>query len=173
MKMDSSQVKEDAYTHIHFALIGLTQDWKIETSDTQYQWKRFKDLKTKMKKIASFGGWSFSAEAPNYDVFRSGMRPENRETLATNIADFVTQNILDGVDIDWYVFQRTRNAILKLTPLKGISKRDRHPRYHSGQQRGCTKLPKISHALAIKATKGEKCFHSGSGLILVLKAFPH
>lgn len=101
------------------------------------------------------------------------MRPENRETLATNIADFVTQNNIDGVDIDWYVFQRTQNAILKLTPLEGISKRDRHPRYPSGQQRGCTKLHKISHALEIKATKGEKCFYSGSGLVLVLETFPH
>lgn len=126
-----------------------------------------------MKKIASFGGWSFSAEAPNYDVFGSGMRPENRETLAINIADFVTQNNLNGVDIDWCVFQRTQNSILKLTTLKGISKRDRYPRYPSGQQRGCTKLHKISHTLKIKATKGEKCFHSGSGLVLVLEAFPH
>ncbi|KFG80073.1 chitinase [Metarhizium anisopliae] len=86
---------------------------KIETSDTQYQWKRFKDLKTKMKKITSFGGWSFSAEAPNCDVFQSGMRPENRETLATNIADFVTQNNIDGVDIDWYVFQRPESGAKK------------------------------------------------------------
>lgn len=103
LKMDSSQISASDYTHIHFAFIGLTHDWKIETSDTQYQWSRFKDLKTKMKKIVSFGGWSFSAEAPNYEVFRTGVTPENRDTLATNIANFVMQNNLDGVDIDWYV----------------------------------------------------------------------
>lgn len=101
LKMDVSQIDSSAYTHIHFAFIGLTHSYQIDTTDTAYQWGRFRDFTTSMKKIASFGGWTFSAEAPNYDIFRTGMLPANRETLATNIANFVNSNNLDGVDIDW------------------------------------------------------------------------
>ncbi|KXX75401.1 Killer toxin subunits alpha/beta [Madurella mycetomatis] len=101
LKMDISQIDESKYTHIHFAFIDLTHSYQIDTSSTQYQWERFRDLETSMKKIVSFGGWTFSAEAPNYDIFRLGMLPANRETLANSIANFVNSNNLDGVDIDW------------------------------------------------------------------------
>lgn len=34
-------------------------------------------------------------------IFREGVTEENRNTLAANIAAFVTDNALDGVDFDW------------------------------------------------------------------------
>ena len=36
-----------------------------------------------------------------YQIFRDGVRSENRDKLAQNIAKFVQDNGLDGVDIDW------------------------------------------------------------------------
>lgn len=53
------------------------------------------------KKILSFGGWDFSAQPSTYNIFRQGVKAANRLTMATNIANFIKENNLDGVDIDW------------------------------------------------------------------------
>lgn len=53
------------------------------------------------KKILSFGGWDFSTLPGTYNIFRQGVKAANRLTMATNIANFVKDNNLDGVDIDW------------------------------------------------------------------------
>ena len=53
------------------------------------------------KKILSFGGWAFSTEPATYNIFREGTRKANRQLLAQNIADFINEHELDGVDIDW------------------------------------------------------------------------
>ncbi|KAL4987616.1 glycoside hydrolase superfamily [Aspergillus falconensis] len=47
------------------------------------------------------GGWTFSTEPATYMVFRNGVQPANRETMAKKIADFVLEHDLDGIDIDW------------------------------------------------------------------------
>ncbi|PKS05023.1 hypothetical protein jhhlp_008389 [Lomentospora prolificans] len=47
------------------------------------------------------GGWAFSTEPASYKTLRRGTNPEHAETLASNIANFVNDNGLDGVDIDW------------------------------------------------------------------------
>jgi GH18 family chitinase len=36
-----------------------------------------------------------------YQIFRNGVKPANRLTMATKIANFIKENGLDGVDIDW------------------------------------------------------------------------
>ena len=36
-----------------------------------------------------------------YNTFRQGVKAANRLTMATKIANFVKENYLDGVDIDW------------------------------------------------------------------------
>lgn len=36
-----------------------------------------------------------------YNIFRQGVKAANRLTMATKIANFVKENYLDGVDIDW------------------------------------------------------------------------
>jgi GH18 family chitinase len=53
------------------------------------------------KRIISFGGWDFSTGPDTYTIFRDGVNVVNRNKLATNIANFVNQHNLDGVDIDW------------------------------------------------------------------------
>ncbi|KAH7006864.1 hypothetical protein EDB80DRAFT_880387 [Ilyonectria destructans] len=89
LKIDVSQIDQSKYTRVHFALIDVKSNFHIHTTKTQYQWGRFKTLETMME-IVSFGGWTFSAEAPSYDIFRKGMLPENRETLARTWPTFST-----------------------------------------------------------------------------------
>lgn len=61
LKMDVSQIDQSKYTHVYFAFIDVKSNFQIDTAKTQYQWGRFKIFKTTMKKIVSFGGWTFSA----------------------------------------------------------------------------------------------------------------
>jgi GH18 family chitinase len=67
---------------------------------TKYQFKQFLRV-LGPKKILSFGGWDFSTLPTTYNIFRQGVKAANRLTLATNIANFVKNNYLDRVDIDW------------------------------------------------------------------------
>ena len=34
-------------------------------------------------------------------IFRDGVTSANAETMATNMANFIIKNNLDGIDIDW------------------------------------------------------------------------
>ena len=63
----------------------------------------FEDFKklTGVKKIISFGGWSFSTEADTFPIFREGVTAAQRQTFANNVVKFVVDNNLDGVDFDW------------------------------------------------------------------------
>ncbi|KAK2816781.1 hypothetical protein FQN49_007988 [Arthroderma sp. PD_2] len=101
LNMDVRQI-HPSYTHIHFAFGMLTEDFKVylEVQYAKYQFEQFKKL-SGPKRILSFGGWTFSAERPYYGIFRNGVKPANRDKLASNIAKFVNDNGLDGVDIDW------------------------------------------------------------------------
>jgi len=50
----------------------------------------------------SFGGWSFSTDPSTYNIFRSGVATAaNQVAMAENIANFIFQYNLDGVDFDW------------------------------------------------------------------------
>jgi GH18 family chitinase len=64
------------------------------------EFREFMDL-TGVNKILSFGGWDFSTNPDTYMIFRQGVTEENRLTMATNIANFINSNNLDGVDLDW------------------------------------------------------------------------
>lgn len=63
----------------------------------------FADFKalTGVKRILSFGGWSFSTDYDTFPIFRTGVTAAQRQTLTNNIAAFVSANGLDGVDFDW------------------------------------------------------------------------
>ena len=74
-------------------------DWSIKINDTYKQWSDFKAIRE--KKVISFGGWGYSTEPGTYDILRQAMNPSNRNTFATNIAKFLEDNKLDGVDFDW------------------------------------------------------------------------
>jgi GH18 family chitinase len=65
-----------------------------------YEFQSFKEI-AGPKKILSLGGWSFSTDPTTYNIFRKGVTAANRETMATNMANFIIANDLDGIDIDW------------------------------------------------------------------------
>ncbi|KAJ4259837.1 hypothetical protein NW757_001787 [Fusarium falciforme] len=94
---DASQIDASKYTHLHFAFGTLTQDFDVEVGDklSQYQFQEFKRIKN-VKKILSFGGWDFSTNPATYAIFREGVKPANRLTMATKIANFIIKNDLEA-----------------------------------------------------------------------------
>ncbi|OAQ63718.2 chitinase [Pochonia chlamydosporia 170] len=99
---DALQIDGSQYTHVHFGFGMITQDYQINTgnAETTYEFENFKRI-SGAKRILSFGGWDFSTSPDTYTIFREGVKPANRLTLATNIANFIKKHNLDGVDIDW------------------------------------------------------------------------
>jgi GH18 family chitinase len=99
---DALQIDTSKYTHIHFGFGTLTSSYQVQVGDvlSKYQFWRFKSL-TGVKRILAFGGWTFSTDPETYFIFREGVKPANRLTMATNIANFIKVHNLDGVDIDW------------------------------------------------------------------------
>ncbi|KAE8149794.1 hypothetical protein BDV25DRAFT_172654 [Aspergillus avenaceus] len=102
LNMDVGQIDTEKYTHIHFGFGTLTEKFEVKVGDTlsQFEFEQFKQL-TGVKRILSIGGWDFSTSPETYMIFRDGVKSENRKQLAENIATFVKDNDLDGVDIDW------------------------------------------------------------------------
>ena len=88
------------YTHIHFAFGKITSDFKIDVSEVQEEFDHFKTM-TGFKKIISFGGWSFSTSGDSYPIFRDSVTSGQREAFAQEVANFVSDNGLDGADFDW------------------------------------------------------------------------
>lgn len=99
---DASQIDTSQYTHIHFGFGTLTTSYEVEVGDalSTYQFGEFKRI-SGAKRILSFGGWDFSTMPATYAIFRNGVKPANRLTMATKIANFIKKHDLDGVDIDW------------------------------------------------------------------------
>lgn len=90
---------DKTYTHIHWAFADIDKaSWKVVINDTHGQWADFKKLP--LKRIVSLGGWAYSTEAPYAFTLRSAII-DNRETFAANIAQFVKNEGIDGIDIDW------------------------------------------------------------------------
>ncbi|KAJ6445148.1 Lysine--tRNA ligase [Purpureocillium lavendulum] len=99
---DALQIDESQYTHLHFGFGDISQDYQISIGDDmmKYEFNNFRYIRGP-KKILSFGGWDFSTQPETYQILRQGTTPANRMTLAKNIANFIKDNNLDGVDIDW------------------------------------------------------------------------
>ncbi|KAL4811649.1 glycoside hydrolase superfamily [Aspergillus spinulosporus] len=99
---DPMQIDTSAYTHLHFGFATLTPEFDVEVGDklSTYMFKRFK-LVEGAKRILSFGGWAFSTEPETYMILRNGVKPANRLTMATKIANLIKEHDLDGVDINW------------------------------------------------------------------------
>ncbi|KAL6694812.1 hypothetical protein J3F84DRAFT_395201 [Trichoderma pleuroticola] len=91
---------DEGYTHLHFAFVNITKDLKVSVEDPRGQFKHFKDL-SGIKRIAAFGGWSFSVGLDTYTTLRQAIKPENREFFANQVVGFLKSNKLDGVDFDW------------------------------------------------------------------------
>lgn len=88
------------YTHIHLSFGEVSTSYEVDISSIQDQWELFQQL-SGFKKILSLGGWSFSTDPATYSIFREGVQPGNQDTFVANIVSFVTDNDLDGIDIDW------------------------------------------------------------------------
>lgn len=92
---------DGTYTHTHWAFAEIdTSDFSVKIKDEYNQWDEFKNVLT-TKKIISFGGWGYSTEPETYNILREAMNPANRATFASNIAKFLEDENLDGVDFDW------------------------------------------------------------------------
>ncbi|KAI0430580.1 hypothetical protein F5Y09DRAFT_307300 [Xylaria sp. FL1042] len=88
------------YTHVHFAFANISSDFKVDISAVDDIFKQFK-AKTGFKHILSFGGWAFSTSPETYPIFREGVTEAQRQTFANNVAQFIIDNEMDGVDFDW------------------------------------------------------------------------
>lgn len=97
---DARQIDGDRYTHLHYAFATLSDDYEVLIGDdmAMYEFENFRSVQGP-KKIITFGGWDFSTGPSTYYIFRNGVTAANRLTMATNIANFVKQHGLDGVDI--------------------------------------------------------------------------
>ncbi|KAJ5146492.1 uncharacterized protein N7515_001056 [Penicillium bovifimosum] len=100
--IDALQIDSSKFTHIHFGFGTLTPSFDVETGDIRstYNFGEFKKIKD-AKRMLSFGGWDFSTMPDTYQIFRDGVKPANRLSMAQKIAAFIKDNDLDGVDIDW------------------------------------------------------------------------
>ncbi|KAK6502020.1 hypothetical protein TWF481_009838 [Arthrobotrys musiformis] len=100
LQMPVDLIDKSKYTHIHYSFAEITKDFKVDISGVQGEWDRYKKM-TGIKKILSFGGWSFSTEQDSYPIFREAVTDANRQTFATNAVNFLKQHNLDGLDFDW------------------------------------------------------------------------
>ncbi len=92
-----------SYTHLHWAFADIDPAGLTPLiNNTNKQWSAFKALgaSTGVKRIASFGGWSFSTDATTFNIMRKAIL-ENRDAFAANLATFARDEGLDGIDIDW------------------------------------------------------------------------
>lgn len=102
LNQDALQIDTSKYTHLHFGFGTLKPDYTVEVGDqlSSYEFENFKRI-TGPARILSFGGWAFSTDPGTYNIFREGVKPANRLKMAQSIANFIKDNDLDGVDIDW------------------------------------------------------------------------
>ncbi|KAF1827906.1 glycoside hydrolase family 18 protein [Dissoconium aciculare CBS 342.82] len=92
--MKAKDIDTSKYSHMAWAFANVGQDNSIIVTD-QEQYKDFLAL-PKVKKIMSIGGWAAR------DALHAATRPENQESFANKILDFLNANKeLDGVDIDF------------------------------------------------------------------------
>ncbi|KAJ5559833.1 hypothetical protein N7513_002232 [Penicillium frequentans] len=100
LTMSVDQINTTFYSHIHFAFATITSDYAINVTGLEDQISLFSNM-TGVKRILSIGGWSFSTDADTYMIFRDAVTAANRDTLITNVVDFLEDWDLDGVDFDW------------------------------------------------------------------------
>ncbi|KAL2152192.1 hypothetical protein VTH82DRAFT_5376 [Thermothelomyces myriococcoides] len=102
LSQDTLQIDTSKYTHIHFGFAVLTPSYEVKFDDLliSYEFGEFKRI-GEAKRILSFGGWDFSTSRDTYFIFREGVKPANRLKMASNLANFIKEHDLDGIDIDW------------------------------------------------------------------------
>lgn len=100
---DISQLDLSTTTHIHYSFATLDSSWAVSVGETEYdeyEFKQFAKLEG-VHKVLTIGGWAFSTDPDTYMILRDGVKEENREAMAKSIVSFITDNGLNGIDIDW------------------------------------------------------------------------
>lgn len=97
--MDVTQI-DSSYTHIHFSFGDVTPQFTVSVASVQEQFEKFVKM-SGPKRVLAFGGWTASTSPSSYYIFREGVKSGNREVLAQNLAKFINDNDLDGIDLDW------------------------------------------------------------------------
>jgi len=102
---DAMQIDPTAYTTLHFGFGVLNDDYTVDASFggdplSTFEFSQFLRIDGPAR-VLSFGGWAFSTDPSTYWIFREGVTPDNAEAMATNMANFIYDNNLDGIDIDW------------------------------------------------------------------------
>ncbi|KFY45423.1 hypothetical protein V495_02990 [Pseudogymnoascus sp. VKM F-4514 (FW-929)] len=100
LHMKPSQIDTTRYTHVHFSFGNMTDSFQVDVSGMQKAFDEFKAI-SGIKRILSFGGWSFSTDYDTFPIFRQGVTAAQRQTFANNVASFIVDQGLDGVDFDW------------------------------------------------------------------------
>ena len=102
--MEASQIPVNAYTHLHFSFGSVSETFDVNMGSPNgtmaAQWDQFRTL-SGPKLILSIGGWAFSTDSSTYSVLRNAVKEENRATFAKNVASFVANAGIDGIDFDW------------------------------------------------------------------------
>lgn len=100
LHMRPGQINTKTYTHLHYAFGGISDSFDVDMTGQDTMLREFKAINN-VKRIMSFGGWSFSTEGDSFPIFRQGVTPAQRDTFAKNVVKFLDDNNLDGVDFDW------------------------------------------------------------------------
>ncbi|KAJ5634467.1 hypothetical protein N7528_002309 [Penicillium herquei] len=100
LRMYPDEIDLSEWTHVYFSFANIASDFSINVDDMEEQFEQFVAL-SGVKRIVSFGGWDFSTDTDTYMIFREGTDATNRATLAKNVANFVSETGIDGVDFDW------------------------------------------------------------------------
>ncbi len=199
LKMDISKMPAtsppgaDSYSHVHFAFPDIKSDFSIDVSKFPDQFEGLKKL-ANIKRIVSFGGWSFSNDNPTYQMFRNIVATEDsRRLMANNVANFVVQNGLDGVDFDWeypgvscllVVYHcLSLSLVVSLSSPQTCSEANiiyiyiisghRYSRHSSRWTQGRSGLSRISKSRPGGASGNQVSIHSRSIFVLVSSELPH
>jgi chitinase len=100
LNMEVNEIDTTKYTHIHFSFALVSPDYKVDVSAVQDQFEKLVKMKG-IKRILSFGGWSFSTSQDSYPIFRESVSNQIRMAFANEVAAFIRDHDLDGVDFDW------------------------------------------------------------------------
>ncbi|PVH73016.1 glycoside hydrolase family 18 protein [Cadophora sp. DSE1049] len=95
-----SRIPETEHCPQHFAFATISPSFDVSFGNLTSEFADFKSL-TGVKRIVSFGGWSFSTDYDTFPIFRQGVITAQRQALATKVAAFIASNGLDEVDFDW------------------------------------------------------------------------
>ena len=117
LNMAASEIPVFSYTHLHFSFASLSDQFEVKMQGpVADQWQQFLTLSgpditfeigpnipslSGPRLILSIGGWAFSTDPKTYSVLRNAVKKENRVSFAKNIASFVSNSSIDGVDFDW------------------------------------------------------------------------